>query len=111
MADVVVDVSKLEKIMREAPGMAEKVVSKLALDAEGRIKSAAPVDTGNLKNRIAARKIRDGEWVVEDNTSYGKYPEYGTRRMPARPFFRPGVRQTIEAAPQEMRVAFRELVE
>jgi HK97 gp10 family phage protein len=110
MPEVILVTAKLDSIIRKSPELAEMVASKLALDSEARVKQKAPILTGNLKNNIKARKIRKGEWVLEDNTSYGQFPEFGTVHMSPRPFFRPGVIETVSSAPRSMQEELQALI-
>lgn len=108
------DMSKLERISRNIPGAAEKVVQKMAQDTETNIKNdfspnspSAPgqppgVDTGTLKNSILAKAEGKATWVVLVGAFYGVHLEYGTKRMAARPFVLPAVRKTAAAAPKEL---------
>ena len=111
---VIVDTSGLKELMREYPARAEAVVRKLALDMTGDMvnsfnaRSPAPageppgVDTSNLKNSIVARRRGRFAWVVVVGASYGVHLEFGTRRMAARPFFRPALMRTVDNAPDEL---------
>ena len=56
------------------------------------IKKETPVDTGNLKGNNQKRKINDLHWQVFNNTSYAPPVEFGTVKMKAQPFMRPGYR-------------------
>jgi HK97 gp10 family phage protein len=102
MPNTVLVTTKLDGIIRQSPELSEIFASKLALDSEARVKQKAPILTGNLKNKIKARKIRKGEWVLEDNTSYGQFPEFGTVHQSPKPYFRPGVIETVMSAPQQL---------
>lgn len=46
------------------------------------------VDTGMLVNSIYAKKVNALTWVVGTPLVYGKYLEYGTRKMEARPWLK-----------------------
>lgn len=50
-------------------------------------------DTGRLVNSIEFDKVGDLTATVGSKLAYALYLEYGTRRMAARPFFRPAVEQ------------------
>lgn len=103
---VVVNTAHLDKLGK---GLGvETVLRKLAMDTESSIKnnfssqSPSPVgsppgvDTGNLKNSVVA--VRRGKgWAVIIGADYGADLEYGTRKMPARPFVRPAVRRVVNA--------------
>jgi HK97 gp10 family phage protein len=98
---VKIDTSVLDRLEKEIPGKADRIVGSIAFEFEAYVKahfsspSPSPsdafpaVDTGNLKNSIHAEKVRDRVWRVIDGTNYGIYLEYGTRNMAPRPFFTP----------------------
>lgn len=59
----------------------KKVLWKAMTKMEEIAKQKAPVDTGNLKNRIHLSPIQFGakEYVLSDGVEYGVYVEYGTK--------------------------------
>ena len=76
-----------------------QVVAKTAFDCQGNIqgfiRANGQVDTGNMLNSV---HVEDGasdlnKFVIV-GAPYGIYQNYGTRYMPGRPFFEPGVEQT-----------------
>lgn len=96
-----VRVNKIPKTLRQSARKLDAGVSVLAFETEAYIKRnfsfgvSAPgdtpgVDTGKLRNGIAARKRQLGHWVVSTgDTEYAVYLEFGTERMAARPFMGP----------------------
>ncbi len=60
-------------------------------------------DTGTLMRSIYSEKLTSLSYVVGSRIAYAAYLEYGTRRMAARPFFRPPV--------EEMRKEFNSRLE
>ena len=50
----------------------------------------APIDTGRLHDEIEDRDIPTGV-QVESGAPYSGYPEYGTSRQGAQPFFNPAI--------------------
>ena len=54
------------------------------------IRDNAPVQTGNMRNSVAAANSPDGALVSVD-APYAFFVEYGTSRMPAQPFVRPAI--------------------
>lgn len=65
----------------------------LAADAVlAEITTRTPVDTGNLKDNNQKRRISWDKKRVFNNTEYAGYVEFGTDKMKAQPFFRPGYR-------------------
>lgn len=110
---VVVDTSELKRLEREMPGLSERVVQKIAQDAQAQMvdgfspSSPAPaggppgVDTGALKNSIVARPDGNG-WLLADGVEYGVYLEFGTARMAARPFFLRGIERAVNDLPNDL---------
>lgn len=67
---------------------------RVGLRVQSRARSYCPVDTGRLRSSIVMRKGRDGRgFFVEigTNVHYAPHVEFGTTRMPARPFLLPAV--------------------
>lgn len=69
-----------------------KGLEPCGLVAEGYAKKLAPVDTGNLRNRIT-HEVDDGEPAayIGTNVEYAPYQELGTIHMAAQPFLKPAV--------------------
>jgi HK97 gp10 family phage protein len=91
------DVSQLRRLARDlraAAGrsgrLAQQVVAKTAADIERDAKTAAPVDTGALRNSIS-HDLRDGGLTAEigPTVHYAPFLEYGTSRMAPRPYLGP----------------------
>lgn len=108
----------LDKAVRKLPKNVQKRVLKGALRAGGRViakdaKQRVPVNTGTLKKsiKVVAGKSKQNGALVFVTTSKGggaKYDafyshmiEFGTSKMPARPFLRPAFdttqQETIKA--------------
>jgi HK97 gp10 family phage protein len=79
-----------------------RAIAKIAKDIEANAKVAVPVRTGFLKNSIEAKQVEPFSWRVRVAANYGIYVEFGTRKMPARPYFTPAV--------DRMRPVFEEVV-
>lgn len=54
-----------------------------------------PVKTGDLKASIEAVKKGSMRLVFRTRTNYGGYVEFGTKRMPARPYMAPAVHAAL----------------
>lgn len=48
-----------------------------------------PFDTGNNRRSIGILEGSDGSYAVGTTSGYGAYLEFGTKRMPAQPYFLP----------------------
>ena len=66
--------------------------------AVGQAQARAPVRTGLTKRDISYQVMVDGNDVIgavgvfkTSKAWYARYPEFGTSRMPARPFLRPAI--------------------
>jgi hypothetical protein len=87
------------KLAAALPGICEQVVTKTATDAQGNIQAQivanGQVDTGFMLNSV---HVEDGEnsttKYVKVGAEYGPPQNYGTRYIPARPFFEPGIEKT-----------------
>src|SRR6056297_111030 len=110
---VVIDKTKLERIMRRMPGTADDVLRKMAQDSQAEVvnnfntQSPSPegeapgVDTSALKNSIIAEPKGTG-WALHDGVEYGVHLEYGTATMAARPFMLPAVERVIANLPSDL---------
>jgi len=66
---------------KAADEIAKEVLFRSMVKMEGLAKMRAPVDTGNLKNRIHLTPIQRGArtYTLSDGVEYGVYVEYGTK--------------------------------
>lgn len=107
------------KVARQATAAGAGVVRKAA-------RQNAPVDSGNLQAAIVMKRERDTplteEYIVTirqgrtrdtkagksgkgpkgKDAFYARFVEFGTVKMPARPFLRPALEQNTDAATQAM---------
>jgi hypothetical protein len=74
---ITLDTSKLDSVIGNIPRKAPELVERGARKFEATAKAGAPVDTGNLQNRIEAKPISSVSWQIRDNTAYGVYQEFG----------------------------------
>lgn len=79
-------------------------------------RAKAPVRTGNLKRKIRTReRSEEGgnmRFAVEipRDAFYGRFLEYGTSKMAAKPFLRPAAENKTEAAVTRMRDSLEEAI-
>jgi HK97 gp10 family phage protein len=62
-------------------------------------KSGTPYDTGNNRREISILSGSNGSYAIGTMSGYGGYLEFGTKHMPARPYFLPAAdvaRKSIE---------------
>lgn len=65
-------------------------IQKGSFRGQGDAQARAAVDTGNMRNQIAAEPNDNGAdlWA---HAAYSAFVDLGTSRMPAQPFFTPAV--------------------
>lgn len=93
MTRLVGDWKKLAKRYDQLSMRADRVVPTIQKATRGGrevMQSIAPVDTGFMRDHIFDRDIADGS-QIESEAIYSGFPEYGTSRMGAQPFFRPAM--------------------
>lgn len=75
------------------------------------IKDRAPVDSGNLRDSIAARYDKDGLGAEVGPTrpkgSHAHFLEFGTVKMPAQPFITPSAEEQREKYLNDVRKAVK----
>lgn len=85
---------------------ASVVVGLTTIRIAQRARVFAPESTGLLKREILADH-KDGKLTgfvgVSESAFYWRFHEYGTVKMPARPFFRPAAEEGQQPFAQEMR--------
>lgn len=98
LRDAFADLSQRE-VANALRAAVHDVAKQMAVD----IKAAAPVDSGDLKKSLKPKRRKAGKKGArsdvqsnksksaegQPNAFYWKFIEYGTRKMPARPFIRP----------------------
>ncbi|SHH05918.1 HK97-gp10 family putative phage morphogenesis protein [Tepidibacter thalassicus] len=90
---------KLQEMGNKTSRIENKAIKKAAEPILEDAKANAPVDTGRLREglKISNIKTKNGEKYVEvgitkgDNSEmfYGKFIEWGTSKMPAKPYLAP----------------------
>lgn len=75
--NITIDTSGIDAALGRIPVKTPELVERAARKFESVAKSEAPVDTGNLRNQIAAKPVTAVHWQVSDNTEYGIYQEFG----------------------------------
>ena len=101
---IVITLDRFPEIIAALPDLAQQAMQESAADIEGAAKANAPMDDGDLRDSIKARKESGEAWVVEVGQFYGLFVEYGTAGpyalggkykgashpgLPARPFLTP----------------------
>lgn len=71
-------------------------VKRATFDVEARSKALVPVKTGTLRRSIHSVFENGGlTGIVGPSVLYGKFVEFGTRHMGARPYMRPAAEQGL----------------
>lgn len=74
-----------------------RALEAIGIQAEGDVAELAPVDTGRLRDSITHETHAEEESVyVGTNVEYAAYQEYGTSRMKAHPYLKPGIMNNLE---------------
>lgn len=82
--------SRAKLLLPRVKAGAQEAVAEMALLIETDAKLLAPVDTGRLRSSIHSEFSPDRlRAMVLDGVTYGKYLEFGTRYIRARPFLFP----------------------
>lgn len=137
---VSVKVEGLRELGERMRGLSEQVNNRIARAATAAgavvIRNAAqakvPVDTGNLKKNIIVKRLPKGESSLTsehivtvrqgkltkkqkdkglEDAYYGKFVEYGTAKMPARPYLRPAFDQNKEKAVEAIKDRIKKRIE
>lgn len=96
LANLKADLSRqLPDIVVEAAGtVKDEIQSRMHVDS-GQLEQSLEVVNTHRENSATAT-VQIDESGPEQNQHYAIYQEYGTSRMPAQPFFRPGVQAAKE---------------
>lgn len=99
--------NELSSRLGSIPTMLEDVVGQIAEETRRNIRQKNIIDTGALLRSIT-HEPRGAETVVlRDGVTYGVYNEFGTSRMPARPFMIPASEKFAEIATRKFTEIFR----
>lgn len=101
-SEVAVLAADLRDAAPRAVAAAKVAVAKTAFDLSAIAQAIVPVDTGTTKNSIGA-DIDGLIAVIGPTTSYAPFLEYGTYKMPPRPFMGPAADQVEPGFIEAMR--------
>ena len=74
---------------------AEQHMSQLAQAVSNEAVRLAPVDTGELRQSLRARKVAPKTWRISASAPHALFVEFGTRRTRAQPYLRPALRAVV----------------
>ena len=74
-----------------------RALEAIGIQAEGDVAMITPKDTGRLQASITHETRPDEEAVyIGTNVEYAAYVEYGTKKMEAQPYLRPGIQNNLD---------------
>lgn len=89
--------SHVKEVIEAKNDAIARALEAIGIQAEGDVAELAPVDTGRLKDSITHEVDESEEAVyIGTNVEYAAYQEYGTSRMKAHPFLKPGIMNNLE---------------
>lgn len=90
--------ASLTRAAAEAQTRSRTVMRKVAYDIQADAQRAAPVDTGFLRSSIGVT-FQGNQYVtrftVAPTADYAGYVEFGTSRMPPRPYMQPALDRNL----------------
>jgi HK97 gp10 family phage protein len=96
IARVIVQKNASKQASRVFDAELRRIITSATFAVEGRAKTLAPVDTGNLKNSIQGDVSANGKTgTVTAHAEYAAYVEMGTSRTPAQPYLLPALRAVL----------------
>lgn len=102
--------NRLPAISAQIRPLVADEVKRATLDIEARATARTPVLTGTLRRSIASVFENGGlTGRVGPSVFYGKFIEFGTRRMGARPFMRPAAEAVLPRFAERVKAALRGL--
>lgn len=105
------EIKGLEELISKLNGLPDKLETKVVRSAvrkgailvRDKAREKVPVDTGTLKKSIKVRNNRSGKGIISfkigptsdkkrgTDIFYGRFVEFGTSKMAAKPFMRPAL--------------------
>ena len=102
--------NRLPSISQQLRPLIAAEVKTATFDIEARAKARTPVRTGTLRRSIASVFENGGlTGKVGPSVFYGRFIEFGTRRMGARPFMRPAAEAVLPRFAERVKAALRGL--
>lgn len=86
---------KADHVRKRMEQLGVQRVEQLAQLVAGEAQKLAPIDTGELRQSIRARKIEEGHARVSAHAPHALYVELGTRYMRAQPYLRPALHSVM----------------
>lgn len=96
----------LKRLTADMEVGAERSLRAFAADGEKFVRSGTPARSGELRESVTSDVKRDLlGWTAEISVGkfYASFFEWGTRFIPARPFFRPGVEKAMDTLRTQLR--------
>lgn len=107
---IVVKSNRLPQISAQIRPLVATEVKKATLDVEAKAKARVPVKTGTLRRSIHSVFENGGlRGIVGPSVLYGKFVEFGTRRMAGRAYMRPAAEAVLPGFAEAVARALRGL--
>lgn len=97
---------KTEAVKKAVEAATVRALTGAALIVQGAAKGLSPVDTGNLRSSIS-HEVNPDHAKIGTNVEYAPYLEYGTVKMAAQPYLRPGLDNNKRAIETSMSEVYR----
>jgi len=88
---------KISELAKKHPEALKDAIIKSVLVVEGKAKKAVPVLTGRLRSSITTEIKKAGQGYdgrIGTNVFYAPYVEFGTKRMSAKPYLFPAMKES-----------------
>jgi HK97 gp10 family phage protein len=92
---------KSKEVLDKTEKAAEKALKNVIVDIAADAVKGSPVDTGHNRRSIDY-EAKGLSGSVFSTSGYGGYLEVGTRKMIARPYFKPALDKNIDKLPKEI---------
>ena len=80
-----------KEVLAKIEAAIPKALEVVGGTGERHVKDITPVDTGRLRNSIAHNMIESHAVGIGTSVEYAPYVEFGTCKMGAQPYLRPGI--------------------
>lgn len=108
---VTLDIRVLSRVAELTHQRLGEALQTLGEEIVADAQAVVPVKTGFLRDSISAQAVSDLEVDIEAAAPYSAAVEYGTQRMPARPYLTPAVEKARGRLPELVAEALRKAVE
>jgi HK97 gp10 family phage protein len=97
---------KIKEVQDKVKEAAEKALKNVVVDIANDVVKGSPVETGNNRRSIQY-EAKGLEGSIYSTSGYGGYLEVGTRKMPARSYFKPALDRNIKKLPEGIKTELK----